>query len=224
MKESEKKTEPIKYNEVLKSKDEPLVAEESAIVYEIMRYSYADYLTWTDDVMREIIDGVVYAFAAPLLSHATVIRTFLVRACNYINKRKRKCKIFAAPFDVRLPLNGETDERKIYNVVQPDICIVCDSSKLDKKGCVGAPDLIVEVNSPSTSKRDLNLKFSLYEKHGVKEYWVVYPNDEAVTVFILQEDGKYDEGKTYQVLYGATHVPVKTLEGLIIDLKELFED
>jgi len=225
MKKTEKKKEPIKYDELLKSAEKPLVAEESAIVYEAMRYSYADYLTWTDGAMREIIDGVIYAFSAPLLSHAIAVRTFLARTFNFIKKNKVKWQIFTAPFDVRLPKNGDPTDHKIFDVVQPDIVVVCDPSKLDERGCIGAPDLIVEVNSPTTSKRDLNLKFSLYEKAGVKEYWVVFPKDEAVTVFILQKNGKYDDdGKTYQVLYGDTHVPVQTLEGLVIDLKELFED
>jgi len=224
MKQTEKK-EPIPYDEVLKSAEKPLVAEESAIVYEAMRYSYADYLTWTDGAMREIIDGVIYAFSAPIRKHASVVITLLKKALAFIDNRQCKCKIYTAPFDVRLPKNGDPTDNKIFDVVQPDIVVVCDPAKLDERGCIGAPDLIVEVNSPTTSKRDLNLKFSLYEKAGVKEYWVVYPKDEAVTVFLLQENGKYDDdGKTYQVVYGDTHVPVQTLEGLVIDLKELFED
>jgi len=196
---------------------EPLVA------YGKQRYSYADYLTWTDDTMREIIDGVVYAFSAPLLRHAAATASFLGRAWTHINRRKGKCKIYTAPFDVRLPMNGETADDKIYNVVQPDICVVCDPTKLDEKGCVGAPDLVVEVISPSTSRKDLNHKFFLYEKVGVNEYWVVYPNDKAVAVFLLQPNGKYDEGTTYELIYGKTKVPVQTLEGLVIDLEELFE-
>ena len=110
------------------------------------------------------------------------------------------------------------------DLVQPDICIVCDPSKLDERGCIGAPDLIVEVISPSTSKRDLNEKFSLYEKSGVHEYWVVYPNDRAVVVFILKPNGKYNDGKTYDLIIGPSKVPVKTLKELKIDLKELFEE
>ena len=224
MKKSEKKKEPIKYNEVLKSEEKPLVAEESALAYSVKRYSYADYLTWTDDVMREIIDGVVYAFAAPVLKHALIVGTFFGNTFSFIKKKKGKCKVFSAPFDVRLPKENVTDNDKIFDVVQPDICVVCDPSKLDEAGCIGAPDLIVEVSSPSTSKRDLNLKFSLYERAGVKEYWVVYPKAQALSVFILQPDGKYDDGKTYDVRFETTKVPVKTLKGLAIDLKELFED
>ena len=202
-------------------------ATEPSIVYDAKRYSYADYLTWTDNKMREIIDGIVYAFSSPTRKHATAVRTLIVRAFNFIEKRKKKrkakCEIYTAPFDVRLPVNGETDDDKIYNVLLPDICVICDPSKLEKGGCLGAPDLVVEVLSPSTKNMDLNRKFKLYERAGVKEYWVVDPINDAVTAFILQEDGKYDEGTLYETCRGATHVPVKMLEGLVIELKELFE-
>ena len=198
--------------------------EESAAVYGRQLFSYADYLTWPEDEMKEIINGVVYAFSAPFRRHVVATGAFFGRAWNHIKQKKGKCQIYTAPFDVRLPKNGETANDKIYNVVQPDICVVCDRSKLDEKGCIGAPDLVVEVNSPSTGKRDLNQKFFLYESSGVREYWVVYPEAQAVTVFLLQPNGKYDDGTTYEVLKEQTKVSVQTLEGLIIDLEELFED
>ena len=220
------KTKQSPYQNWTEQEKEPMAVNEPPISYNagIQRYSYADYLTWADGKMREIINGVVYLFSAPVREHAAAIPPFLVKAWTHIRNRKGKCKIYTAPFDVRLPLNGETADNKIYNVVQPDIVVICDPSKLDEKGCIGAPDLIVEVSSPSTSKRDMNHKFFLYEKAGVSEYWVVYPKDKAITVFLLQEDGKYDDGKTYEVVYGTTKVPVRTLEGLVIDLEELFEE
>ncbi|MDR2972055.1 MAG: Uma2 family endonuclease [Bacteroidales bacterium] len=224
MKKSEKNDDQIIKNDTLDVEKQTSVEEPPIAYVTQRRYSYADYLLWTDDLMREIIDGVVHLFSAPAREHAAVIPPFIVRAWSYIRKRKAKCKIYTAPFDVRLPRNGETEDDKIFDVVQPDICVICDPSKLDDRGCIGAPDLVVEVNSPSTGKRDLNLKFSLYERSGVKEYWVIFPNDKAVTVFLLQDDGKYDNGTTYEVLYKTTQVPVQTLEGLVIDLEELFED
>jgi len=224
MKKIEKKNDEHLKDETLEKKQQDLIAEEPPIDYATQRYSYADYLTWTDDKMREIINGVVYLFSAPIREHAEVVISILKKALPFIDKRKGKCKIYTAPFDVRLPIDGETADNKIYNVVQPDICVICDRTKLDKKGCIGAPDLVVEVNSPSTRKRDLNEKFNLYEKAGVKEYWLIYPKDKAVTVFLLQPDGKYDDGMTYDFIYGKTKIPVQTLEGLIIDLEELFED
>jgi Uma2 family endonuclease len=129
--------------------------------------------------------------------------------------------VYHAPFDVRLPKNGETADDKIYTVVQPDICVICDQKKLDEKGCLGAPDLVVEVQSPSTAKHDLNEKFHLYEEAGVKEYWVVFPRDKGLTVFLLQEDGKFDRGTSYEF---EGKVPVSIFKGLEIDLQELFEE
>ncbi|MCL2511381.1 MAG: Uma2 family endonuclease [Bacteroidales bacterium] len=224
MKDTEKiREQAVKY-EQFESEQQDLVVEEPPIAYQARHYSYADYLTWTDDKMREIIDGVVYMFSAPVRKHAAAIIPFIFRTVSHIRKRKAKCKIYTAPFDVRLPKNGETADDKIFNVVQPDIVVICDPSKLDDKGCIGAPDLIVEVSSPSTSKRDMEEKFFLYEEVGVKEYWVVTPKDKEVTIFLLQPNGKYNNGTVYQVAAGTTKVPVNTLKGLIIDLEELFED
>ncbi|GHT42823.1 hypothetical protein AGMMS49965_15220 [Bacteroidia bacterium] len=185
-------------------------------------YTYADYLTWTDDKRREIINGVVYdLFSAPSRWHAK-ISTDIVSAVHwFIKKRKGKCKVYHAPFDVRFPKKGEVADNKIYTVVQPDICVVCDPAKLDEAGCIGAPDLIVEVQSPSTAKRDLQEKFQLYEESGVREYWVVYPRVKGLTVFLLQDDGKYDAGTTYEF---TGKVPVSIFKGLEIDLEELFEE
>jgi len=222
----EKETKPVKEYPVIEypeSEETINKMEEPAVAYGNHRYSYADYLSWTDDKMRELLNGIVYTFAAPFRNHAEFTSGFLIKAGSFIQRKKGKCKIYTAPFDVRLPLNGRTEDDKIYNVVQPDICVVCDSSKLDERGCIGAPDLIVEVISPSTAKKDLYEKFNLYEDAGVREYWVVYPKDKAVTVFILQEDGKYDSGTTYQIIDEKVRVPVHTLKGLIIDLDELFE-
>ena len=223
MKPEEKINQQPEYKSDELKKEIQKVAE-PAVTYGKQRYSYADYLTWTDDKMRELIDGIVYAFSAHFRKHAHSTASFFGKAWSYINRRKGKCKIYTAPFDVRLPVNGETADNKIYNVVQPDICVICDPSKLDERGCIGAPDLVVEVISPSTCKKDITLKFNLYEKSGVREYWVVYPNDKAVTVFLLQPEGNYDEGTTYELINGANKVPVQTLPGLVMDLEELFED
>jgi Uma2 family endonuclease len=139
----------------------------------------------------------------------------------FIEKKKGKCHVYYAPFDVRLPLHGSTDDDKVYDVVQPDICVICDMTKLDDKGCIGAPDLVVEVLSPSTLKYDWNYKFNLYEAAGVREYWIVDPKTKTANVFLLQPDGKYDLGTVYD---NSQRVPVSILEGLEIDLDEIFED
>lgn len=185
------------------------------------RYTYADYMTWLDDKRRELIDGFVHLMSGPLRKHAQVSIALSSRFFSFVDRKKGKCRVFYAPFDVRLPLNGSKDDDKIFDVVQPDICVICDLSKLDERGCIGAPDLIVEVLSPSTAKYDWNYKFNLYEKAGVKEYWIVDPKAKTVHSFILQLDNKYDSGTYYEC---NQKVPVFIFEGLEIDLNELFEE
>lgn len=186
------------------------------------RYTYADYLTWLDGKTRELLNGFIHLMSpAPTLTHAKILRRIFLPLGIYIEKNKGKCQVFSAPFDVRLPKNGETSDNKIHTVVQPDICVVCDESKLDERGCLGAPDMIVEILSVSTQKYDLNDKFNLYEAAGVKEYWVVSPKEKGVNVFILQEDGKYDAGAVYE---GEVEIPVKMLAGLSLNTKDIFVD
>ena len=202
---------------------EPLVQYGAINLDPAKRYSYADYLMWVDDKRRELFDGIAKLMAGVNFVHnaITVNLTYFLR--QFVKKKKGNCKIFHAPYDVRLPKNGETADDKIYTVVQPDIFVVCDPSKIDEKGIIGAPDLVVEVLSPSNTKLMMRTKFDLYEESGVKEYWVVYPRS-GVTVFLLQDDGKYDNGTTYDIIYMPdAKIPVHTVEGLEIGLKELFE-
>lgn len=187
------------------------------------RYTYADYLTWLDGKTRELLDGFVRLMSpAPTSTHAEISFNLIVALGSYIKQNNGSCKAFTAPFDVRLPKKpNEITDDKIYTVVQPDICIVCDNSKIDKRGCLGAPDMIVEILSLSSQKYDLNEKFNLYEAAGVKEYWVVAPKEKGVTVFILQDDGKYDNGTVYEE---EVEIPVKTLPGLSLKTIEIFPD
>jgi Uma2 family endonuclease len=183
------------------------------------RYTYADYLTWLDDKRRELINGIVNAISAPVENHQRISMNLSLELGGIIKQNKSKCRIYHAPFDVRLPKNGEKEDNLIYTVVQPDLCIVCDLAKIDKRGCLGVPDFIAEIQSPSTAKYDLNEKFNLYESVGVREYWIVFPSDETIQVFILQSDGKYDKG----TLYETGKVPVHIFNGIEIDLKEIFD-
>jgi Uma2 family endonuclease len=189
------------------------------------KYSYADYLTWFDDKKRELIDGFISLMSpAPAPIHANISGNIIIPLGHFIKKNKGKCKIFSAPFDVRLPKNGEKENEKIYSVVQPDICIICDLEKIDAKGCLGAPDFIVEIVSPASAKKDYNEKFYLYEKSGVKEYWIVNPGLKSVEVFLLQENGKYTEGKVYDTVYLENgKVPVNILNDFELELDEIFE-
>ena len=187
------------------------------------RYTYAEYLTWTDNKLRELLNGFIRLMSpAPTLKHAVVSRRIAAPLINFIEKNNGNCQVFYAPFDVRLPKkSNETADNQIYTVVQPDICVVCDNSKLDERGCLGAPDMVVEILSLSSQRYDLNEKFNLYEAAGVKEYWVVSPKEKGINVFILQENGKYDEGTVYE---GNTYIPVLTLEGLSLSTEILFKD
>ncbi|MDR0692797.1 MAG: Uma2 family endonuclease [Prevotellaceae bacterium] len=181
------------------------------------RYTYADYYTWWDNTRRELLDGLIKLMSpAPAAQHQEVLLKLSSELYHLVKKNKGKCKVFSAPFDVRLPKNGEREDNRINTVVQPDICIVCDPAKIDRRGCLGAPDFIAEVQSLSTSKYDLTEKFALYEASGVREYWVVFPSD-GVKVFLLQPDGKYDEGTVYET----GTIPVHIFNGLEINLEEI---
>jgi Uma2 family endonuclease len=189
------------------------------------RYSYADYLTWRDDKRRELLEGFIKIMSpAARTVHARIIRRLSFKMDSYIEKYGGHCEVFTAPFDVRLPENGEKADKEIYTVVQPDICVICDPDKIDEKGCMGAPDMIIEVLSPGTKKYDLNDKYYLYESHGVKEYWRVDPYSKDITVFLLQENGRYVKEIVYDFIDSATtKVPVYSLKGLEIELKDVFK-
>jgi Uma2 family endonuclease len=184
------------------------------------QYTYADYLTWVDDKRRELVNGFVKLMSAASTAHGSISMNIATDLNNHIRRHNGDCMVFSAPFDVRLPRNGERENDKIYTVVQPDICVICDPAKLDHRGCLGAPDLVVEILSPSSLRYDLTEKFTLYESSGVREYWVVSPKEPSVNVFLLQPDGKYDSGTVYE--YDVEAVPVHIFEGLQLQWKNIF--
>lgn len=181
------------------------------------RYTFADYLTWLDGTKRELIDGFIKIMSpSPLRIHQDVSRRLTLIIGNYL--KDEKCRLYYSPSDVRLANNNETCDDKIYTVVQPDIFVVCDLNKLDEKGCLGAPDFIIEIVSKRNSKHDVETKFNLYEKHGVKEYWIVHPHEHSVTVFLL-EDKKYK----FKGIYAPdSKVKINIFENLYIDLSQIF--
>ena len=180
-------------------------------------YSYADYLTWSEDERWELIEGVPYDMTpGPTPKHQEILGELFRVLANWL--KGNKCRAYIAPFDVRLA-EAEVPDSKINKVVQPDISVVCDPQKIDNRGCLGAPDMIIEIISPSTVKRDMGVKLALYESAGVKEYWVVYPLDETVMVFLL-ENGQY--GKP--TVYSATdQISVNLFQDLIIPLESVFQ-
>lgn len=154
---------------------------------DMQHHTYADYLAWPEGVRYELIDGIAYAMApAPLRVHQELLLELASQTRNALEGRP--CRPFIAPFDVRLPRADEAD-RDIDTVVQPDLVVVCDRAKLDERGCRGAPDWVVEILSPSTAGHDLIVKRRLYERVGVREYWLVHPVDRVVTVYRLHDDG-----------------------------------
>lgn len=182
------------------------------------RYTYADYLTWPEGERVELVDGQVYAMTpAPNRIHQEILLRLANMFFNYL--KGRGCQAYIAPFDVRLPKENERDD-KTDTVVQPDLSVICDPSKLDDQGCRGAPDLVAEIISPSTLKYDLTVKKRLYERSGVKEYWMVYPLERIVMVYKLQDNGHYDDGEAYDK---KGIIPVGLFPGWELSLSEIFE-
>ncbi len=185
-------------------------------------YTYADYLTWKLEEFVELIQGKIFKMSAPLTSHQLYVGEFHAQIHQYL--RRKSCKVFVAPFDVRL-LNAEksTEDKDIYTVVQPDICIICNPQHIDRRGGIGAPDFIIEVVSKSTVERDVHDKFYLYEAAGVREYWVVFPQEKTVLVYDLSPEGKYIPRQDIDLELNP-FVKIGILEGLEIDFTDLLQE
>jgi len=153
-------------------------------------YTYADYYSWRFEERLELIKGKIFRMSpAPSGNHQIISGNIFAKLHVFLDDKP--CKVFSAPFDVRLVRNEKSD-KKVKNVVQPDVCVICDLSKMaDTRSCLGAPDIIVEVLSPGNNKKELEIKYNLYEEFGVKEYWVVYPSEQSILRYILNEEGKF---------------------------------
>jgi Uma2 family endonuclease len=175
-------------------------------------YTYADYLEWDEGERCEIIDGEAYIMATPSRIHQESSGNFYFALRSFLEGKP--CKVYAAPFAARLfPEEDGSDD----TVVEPDITVICELSKLDDRGCNGAPDFIIEIISPSTARHDRILKFNKYREAGVREYWIADPEEKIVSVYLLK-DGQY-----IAVNYDETAaVPVTVLPGCEIDLKTIF--
>lgn len=154
-------------------------------------YTYADYLTWKFEQALELIKGKIFPMSAPSRAHQKLSWKLTVVFDNFF--KNHRCEAYAAPFDVRLydRKKSQNSDKDIYTVVQPDLCVVCDLAKLDDRGCLGAPDLIVEILSPGNSKREMKTKKELYAESGVLEYWVLDYTHETVTRFNLEGENSY---------------------------------
>ncbi len=185
------------------------------------KYSYADYLTWKFQDFVEIIRGKIYKMSpAPLRYHQQISVRITSDIDHYL--RRKSCKVYSAPFDVRIPMNGEEGEDAIYTVVQPDICVICDPKKLDDRGCMGAPDMIVEIISPSTAKKDLNEKLDLYESSGVREYWIFFPMERFIMVHLLNDKGIYELIGSFEPNVETPTIKVNIFPDLEIIMEDIF--
>ena len=182
------------------------------------QYTYADYLTWHFDERVELIRGWISRMSpAPLVSHQRILMRLSLPIGNYL--ANKKCELFVAPFDVRLTNKRKSVPNKsITSVVQPDLSIICDTEKLDERGCIGAPDWVIEILSPGNTRKEMKEKFSLYEENGVREYWIVDPVHLMVQVFDLKED-KFAWRSNY---VKEDLIPVGIFEDFFIDSDAVF--
>jgi len=176
------------------------------------RYTYTDYLTWDDDKRWELIHGVPRMMGAPSSVHQQILMNLSGDFHAFL--KGKTCRVFPAAFDVRL--NADTLDDI---VVQPDISVICDPSKIEHRGCVGAPDLVVEILSPSTGKHDRLTKMQLYRDAGVREYWIIDPVHKAVEVYVLETG----ESNTWYLSDETETIPVHVLEGLEIAVDSVFD-
>jgi Uma2 family endonuclease len=175
-------------------------------------YTYADYCALEDEIRYEVIDGMLCVMEAPTRYHQGILGTIFRQLSNYVYGKPPK--VYVAPFDVRFNADGRDDM-----VLQPDIIVVCDHSILNKAGCAGVPDMVVEILSPTTASRDRLEKFNIYLRFGVREYWIADPDEKTIYANLLQ-DGHYVT-TTYRE---GEMAPVSVLPGCEVDVTEVFEE
>jgi len=183
------------------------------------RYTYQDYKNWPADQHWELIEGIPYAMTpAPSTEHQLISGNLFFIIKNYLKASNKKCSAFYSPYDVLLPENGENQEDS-STVVQPDLLVICDKSKITDKHCLGAPDLIIEIVFPSLPSMDYVKKLHLYEKNCVREYWIVNPQKKQVMIFRLMGNGDYNTPE----IYGETDIAkIDIFDNLKINIGDIF--
>ncbi|GHU66235.1 hypothetical protein FACS189447_06680 [Spirochaetia bacterium] len=185
-----------------------------AIPKEKPYYTYADFLEWDESERCELVNGDLYMMSTPTTEHQRILMELAYQLKDYL--KGKPCQVFPAPFAVRLSPHADKSDDTVF---EPDIVVICDSSKIDKRGCNGAPDLIIEVISPSTASHDRVRKYNYYQKAGVREYWMVEPEAKTVQACLLEGDHyvltAYNDEDT---------APVTVLPGCKINLKEVFTE
>ena len=181
-------------------------------------YSYADYYKWEFDERLELINGKVFLMSpVPNRLHQEIVGDVFMSLTKFL--QNKPCKVYVAPFDVRLP-RKINDDKSIFTVLQPDVCVVCDTTKLDSKGCIGAPDIVVEVLSKGNNAKELKNKYAAYEEAGVREYWVVSPQNQTATIYTLIE-GRFQPSR---IMAQGDTIMSSVLVDFSLSLTELFRD
>lgn len=183
-------------------------------------YTYADYLTWRFTEYVELIKGrILKKMAAPSSTHQQIVSRLNTEIGYYL--KRQHCQVFPAPFDVRLLKSSGNGDAQIKTVVQPDLCIICNLDKIDRRGCLGAPDWIIEVVSPSSLQLDTRTKYDLYAESGVAEYWIAFPREQFINAYVLTPAGEYELTGTY-----AEPGPLAghMLPGLVIEWADIFDE
>ncbi|SHM43782.1 Uma2 family endonuclease [Mucilaginibacter sp. OK098] len=181
-------------------------------------YTYADYLKWTFDERLELIKGKIFKMSPAPGSVHQIISAALSSELYYYLKGKQ-CRVFSAPFDVRL-IRRSANDQDVTTVVQPDICVICDPKKVDVKGCIGSPDIVVEILSPGNNKKELRNKFEVYEEAGVLEYWIINPTEKNLLQYILI-GGRFQAARPFTI---DDELTTSILPGFTLSIDELFTD
>jgi Uma2 family endonuclease len=179
-------------------------------------YTFADCLTWPENERIELIDGEAVMMSPPSTVHQKISGELFRQLANFLEGKK--CEVFSAPFGVRLFEKDGDSPENVDTMVEPDISVICDRDKLDRHGCKGAPDLIVEILSPSTQRRDRLIKLELYQRAGVREYWLVSPEEQTVQV-LLFTNGLLLPRELYKK---GDVAKVNVLEGCFLELEKVF--
>lgn len=190
-----------------------------ALPAEKTRYTFADVLSWDEDERIEIIDGEAFMMATPSRIHQEISGELFRQLANFLEGKQ--CRVYPALFGVRLFARDGDGPEDVDTLVEPDISVVCDRSKLDQHGCKGAPEMVIEILSPSTLRHDRLVKLNLYDQAGVLEYWIVDPQNRAVQVF------RRDGGAALRICeeYGHTQVAkVSVLDGCFLELSKVFPE
>lgn len=179
-------------------------------------YTYADYIKWKFEERVELLKGKIFKMGAPSTTHQRISMQMGSTINAYL--KGKPCEVFSAPFDVRIP-RKTIEDKDIITVFQPDLCVICDPSKIDDRGCLGAPDIVIEILSPANNKKELKYKYEIYEEAGVKEYWIIDPREKSVQINLLTNDKLISHG----YLFEEDKITSELLPGFSLDLGILFD-